>query len=150
VLELRASFSVTCWKAEPEGGEFTMDGQEVGIRFLLAEIMSIASIGPCLSLAPAAEPGDGLLDLVYLEPEAAPRCWSGSRRPRRTRRRSQCDGVERLPLNGDKGGCTWTMCFPQAAIRSSCVDGGRLLIARRGSISKNDHAAYQGETGGFC
>jgi diacylglycerol kinase (ATP) len=57
-------------KAEPERGRFRIDGQEIEIQFLLAEIMNIASIGPRLSLAPAAEPGDGLLDLVYLEAEA--------------------------------------------------------------------------------
>jgi diacylglycerol kinase (ATP) len=31
--------------------------------------MNVPSIGPRLSLAPAASPGDGLLDLVYLDVE---------------------------------------------------------------------------------
>jgi diacylglycerol kinase (ATP) len=56
--------------AQPNELRLTIDGQEVECRCLLAEIMNIASIGPRLLLAPAADPGDGLLDLVCLEPEA--------------------------------------------------------------------------------
>jgi diacylglycerol kinase (ATP) len=56
--------------AQPLELRLTIDGQEVECRCLLAEIMNIASIGPRLLLAPAADPGDGLLDLVSLEPEA--------------------------------------------------------------------------------
>lgn len=56
--------------AQPEGIRFTVDGQEVKCRCLLAEIMNTSTTGPRLSLAPAADPGDGLLDLVWLEPEA--------------------------------------------------------------------------------
>ena len=56
--------------ARPEQVRLAIDGQEVVASCLLAEIMNTASIGPRLALAPAADPGDGLLDLVYLEPEA--------------------------------------------------------------------------------
>jgi diacylglycerol kinase (ATP) len=56
--------------AKPNELRLTIDGQEVECRCLLAEIMNTASTGPRLLLAPAADPGDGLLDLVCLEPEA--------------------------------------------------------------------------------
>jgi diacylglycerol kinase (ATP) len=55
--------------ARPMELRLTIDGQEVECRCLLAEIMNIASTGPRLLLAPAADPGDGALDLVSLEPE---------------------------------------------------------------------------------
>jgi diacylglycerol kinase (ATP) len=54
-------------EAEPQEMRFVIDGAEVEITFLLAEIMNTTSTGPNLSLAPAAQPGDSVLDLVYLE-----------------------------------------------------------------------------------
>jgi diacylglycerol kinase (ATP) len=56
-------------QAEPNDVRFTIDGEEVEARLLLVEIMNVPWIGPRLSLAPAANPGDGLLDLVYLNAE---------------------------------------------------------------------------------
>jgi diacylglycerol kinase (ATP) len=56
--------------AQPMEIRLTIDGQEVECRCLLAEIMNIASVGPRLLLAPAADPGDGVLDFVCVEPEA--------------------------------------------------------------------------------
>jgi diacylglycerol kinase (ATP) len=49
---------------EPEETRLTLDGRELPGDLLLVEIMNIASIGPGLQLAPAADPGDGLLDVV--------------------------------------------------------------------------------------
>jgi diacylglycerol kinase family enzyme len=63
----RATFRDFLAHAEPEEERFAIDGQVVEARLLLAEIMNISSIGPRLSLAPAGDPGDGLLDLVCLE-----------------------------------------------------------------------------------
>jgi diacylglycerol kinase (ATP) len=63
----RATFRDFLAHAEPEEVRFAIDGQVVEARLLLAEIMNIRSIGPGLALAPTADPGDGLLDLVYLE-----------------------------------------------------------------------------------
>ena len=53
--------------AQPQEMKFVVDGQEIEVPVLLAEIMNTAATGPRLSLAPAARPGDGLLDLVWLE-----------------------------------------------------------------------------------
>jgi len=49
---------------EPEETRLILDGQELPGDLLLVEIMNIACIGPGLHLAPAADPGDGLLDVV--------------------------------------------------------------------------------------
>lgn len=46
-----------------------LDGREVAGRYLLVEVMNVGAIGPHLSLAPAADPGDGFFDVV-LVPEA--------------------------------------------------------------------------------
>lgn len=43
-----------------------LDGQDHSGRFLLVEIMNTPSIGPNLLLAPTADPGDGVLDIVLI------------------------------------------------------------------------------------
>ncbi len=44
----------------------TLDGQDVSGEYVLLEAMNIRYIGPNLQLAPAADPGDGLLDVVLV------------------------------------------------------------------------------------
>ena len=44
----------------------TVDGRELSGEYVLFEVMNIKSIGPNLFLAPQADPGDGLLDIVCL------------------------------------------------------------------------------------
>jgi diacylglycerol kinase (ATP) len=46
-----------------------VDGEDYSGKFVLAEVMNISSIGPNLHLAPFADPGDGLLEIV-LVPES--------------------------------------------------------------------------------
>jgi diacylglycerol kinase (ATP) len=57
-------------EAEPKALRIIIDGEPMACRCLLAEIMNIPATGPKLRLAPAADPSDGLLDLVWLEPAA--------------------------------------------------------------------------------
>jgi diacylglycerol kinase (ATP) len=45
----------------------SVDGADVSGEYLLCEVMNISSIGPQLSLAPQADPADGLLDVVLLD-----------------------------------------------------------------------------------
>ncbi len=44
----------------------TADGMEYTGKFLLVEIMNICSVGPNLHLAPYADPGDGMLEIVLV------------------------------------------------------------------------------------
>jgi diacylglycerol kinase (ATP) len=44
----------------------TVDGRDLSGEYILLEVMNIKSIGPNLFLAPAADPGDGLFDVVCL------------------------------------------------------------------------------------
>ncbi|HEX3235077.1 MAG TPA: diacylglycerol kinase family protein [Gemmatimonadales bacterium] len=48
----------------PQAWQIELDGQDVSGEFLLCEVMNIPSIGPNLRLAPGADAGDGLLDVV--------------------------------------------------------------------------------------
>ena len=49
--------------------QLAIDGRNHSGRYLLAEIMNTKSIGPNLFLAPEADPGDGLLNVIII-PEA--------------------------------------------------------------------------------
>lgn len=44
----------------------TVDGQDCSGTYLMIEALNIRSIGPALTLAPDADPGDGLLDLILV------------------------------------------------------------------------------------
>jgi diacylglycerol kinase family enzyme len=44
----------------------TLDGQDLSGEYILLEVMNIRHIGPNLCLALDADPGDGLLDIVFV------------------------------------------------------------------------------------
>ena len=95
----RAALLEVLAAARPQTVRLAIDGMEVEACCLLAEIMNTASVGPRLSLAPSADPGDGLLDLVYLEPgaRAAMLAWletSSRRQPPLTTRRGRLFALE--------------------------------------------------------
>jgi diacylglycerol kinase family enzyme len=48
----------------------TVDGRDLSGPYVAVEAMNIRESGPRLSLAPSADPGDGLLDLVLVAPDA--------------------------------------------------------------------------------
>jgi diacylglycerol kinase family enzyme len=47
----------------------TLDGRNLSGDYILFEAMNIQHIGPGLHLAPDANPGDGLLDVVLIKPD---------------------------------------------------------------------------------
>ena len=49
----------------------SLDGKDLSGEYMLVEAMNIRSIGPRLALAPDADPGDGLLDVVAVSCEEA-------------------------------------------------------------------------------
>jgi diacylglycerol kinase family enzyme len=53
-------------EAVPIECTITADGLDLSGGYLLVEIMNIRSIGPRVDLAPEADPGDGLLDVVTI------------------------------------------------------------------------------------
>lgn len=56
-------------KAKPLDIDVRIDGRRLKGPFLALEIMNIPYTGPGLPLAPAADPGDRLLDVVYVQRE---------------------------------------------------------------------------------
>ena len=55
--------------ASPTRVQLTLDGIDHGGDYLLVEVMNIRCIGPNLTLAPAADPADGLLDILLVSPD---------------------------------------------------------------------------------
>ncbi len=55
-------------EAEPHEWELRVDGVDLSGHFLLVEVMNIPFLGPNVPVAINADPGDGLLDVVALEP----------------------------------------------------------------------------------
>ncbi len=60
---------------QPQDLKLTLDGNDLSGNYLLFEAMNIRFLGPNLFLAPEAEPGDGLLDIVLLESSDKPELY---------------------------------------------------------------------------
>lgn len=58
--------SLIVQKAEARYCKVLLDGVEYDNNYLLVEVMNTASIGPNLKLAPLADPGDGIFDVVLI------------------------------------------------------------------------------------
>lgn len=54
----------------PHAVELSLDGGSLALRCLMLEVLNTPVTDSGLRLSPTADPGDGLLDLVWLEPEA--------------------------------------------------------------------------------
>jgi diacylglycerol kinase family enzyme len=57
-----------------------LDGKDISGHYLLLEAVNLRWVGPSLHLAPDAEPGDGLLDVVMVREEERPRLLEYLRR----------------------------------------------------------------------
>ncbi|HVL55617.1 MAG TPA: diacylglycerol kinase family protein [Burkholderiaceae bacterium] len=60
----RAAFRALLDEAEPARLSMTLDGKALDTPFAMVEVLNIGQIGPRLRLAPHADPGDGLLDVI--------------------------------------------------------------------------------------
>jgi diacylglycerol kinase (ATP) len=56
--------------AHPQQLKLRADGEDLNFDVLMLEIMNTRYVGPGLPFGPRSHPGDGLLDVVYLLPEA--------------------------------------------------------------------------------
>lgn len=57
------------WDYPAKELEITLDGKELSGEYILLEVMNIQHIGPSLHLAPHADPGDGLFEVVLFSAE---------------------------------------------------------------------------------
>ena len=55
--------------AQPRHWQLQLDGQDLSGEYLAVEVLNIRFTGPSVPLAPEADPGDGLLDLVVIAEE---------------------------------------------------------------------------------
>jgi diacylglycerol kinase (ATP) len=65
----RESFAQIIAEAEPCRVCFEADGNRVEGDFIFVEILNLGMTGPRVLISPSAEPGDQLLDIVYLTAE---------------------------------------------------------------------------------
>jgi diacylglycerol kinase family enzyme len=109
--------------ARPEPLHLTVDGEEVAVSALQAQVLNIAFASSGLPLAPHADPGDELLDVVVIEEaqrEAMLRWLDDERRPEEppvTVRRGRKVGFawRHAPLHLDDG-------FPEPPLEPSPVE----------------------------
>jgi diacylglycerol kinase family enzyme len=66
LVKLRGYLEAIAKGFQGVGCRLSADGEAFSGRFLLAEVMNMKFMGPNLALAPAADPGDGWLDLVLV------------------------------------------------------------------------------------
>ena len=62
----RELFAEILERAEPSHVSFEIDGHTIEGDFVFVEILNIGMTGPRVMISPSAEPGDGLLDIVFL------------------------------------------------------------------------------------
>jgi diacylglycerol kinase (ATP) len=55
--------------APADAYDISLDGEELSGRYLMVAVMNIPFLGPRVQLAPDADPGDGLLDVVLVAEE---------------------------------------------------------------------------------
>ncbi len=63
-------------RMRPRAWQIEADGTDLSGEYYLCQAMNITSIGPNLALAPAADPADGLLDLVLVAENERPRLYA--------------------------------------------------------------------------
>jgi diacylglycerol kinase family enzyme len=85
-------------ESRPSRLDVDLDGRDLSGEHLMVEAMNIRSIGPRLDLAPDADPGDGLLDVVIV-PESDRDLLATMLRHRLGGR---CDDVKLTRLRGER------------------------------------------------
>lgn len=55
--------------AKPHFCQMTLDGEDISGTYRMFEVMNTPRFGPWIKLAPEADPGDGLLDVVRVHPD---------------------------------------------------------------------------------
>ena len=69
LLRSISSIIETINEFEAQSCRITLDGQDISGTYRMFEIMNTNRFGPWIKLAPEADPGDGLLDIVRVHPD---------------------------------------------------------------------------------
>lgn len=62
----RERFAKILAEAQPQHVKLVIDGEKVDGEFIFVEVLNLGMTGPRVLISPSAEPGDQLLDVVYL------------------------------------------------------------------------------------
>jgi len=69
LLRSIASIVETINEFEPNYCQISLDGEDISGTYRMFEVMNTNRFGPWIKLAPEADPGDGLLDVVRIRPD---------------------------------------------------------------------------------
>ena len=69
LLRSISSIIETINKSEAHSCQITLDGEDISGTYRMFEVMNTNRFGPWIKLAPDADPGDGLLDIVRIRPD---------------------------------------------------------------------------------
>ena len=69
LLRSISSIIQTINEYEAHSCQITLDGQDISGTYRMFEVMNTNRFGPWIKLAPEADPGDGLLDVVRIRPD---------------------------------------------------------------------------------
>ena len=69
LLRSLSSMIETISEFESHFAQITLDGEDISGTYRMFEVMNTSRFGPWIKLAPEAEPGDGLLDIVRIHPD---------------------------------------------------------------------------------
>jgi diacylglycerol kinase family enzyme len=69
LLRSIASIIETINEYEAHSCQITLDGEDISGTYRMFEVMNTNRFGPWIKLAPEADPGDGLLDVVRIRPD---------------------------------------------------------------------------------
>lgn len=122
----------------PQYHDVRADGQDLSGEYLAVEAMNIREVGPRLLLAPHADPGDGLLDLVLVRPEDRDELveyfdslGASRKSPPITSRRVQRAEISWPPAAGHVDDKAW----PRAGAKLGNGGGARVQIGLQGAIT---------------
>ena len=69
LLRSLSSMIETISEFESHFAQITLDGEDISGTYRMFEVMNTSRFGPWIKLAPEADPGDGLLDIVRIHPD---------------------------------------------------------------------------------
>ena len=140
LLRSISSIIETINEFEAQSCQITLDGEDISGTYRMFEVMNTNRFGPWIKLAPDADPGDGLLDVVRIRPDDDESFF-------RYVRSFIAEELAELPnVEVSRGRCVeirWTGGFPihvDAEIRPHISDRSKEQNPAEGAVDRITHA----------
>jgi diacylglycerol kinase family enzyme len=140
LLRSISSIIETINEFEAQSCQITLDGEDISGTYRMFEIMNTNRFGPWIKLAPDADPGDGLLDVVRVHPDDDESLF-------RYVRSFLAEELAELPnVEVSRGRCVemhWTGDFPihvDAEVRPHVSDRSKEQDPTEGAVDRITHA----------